>query len=250
MAGKSNKKGTSKFVKPEEPTKRELAKRIEKKKKAVNTLVKDICKVRLGYRKDMHSDDEKLALTAMAVAIIDKTAERVGNDGSAKKGHFGITGLQCRHVKQIGKRNVSKNWVSLEYIGKSGVCQSKSLTDPDVARIMRKRIKRCKKKTEPVFQTSDGFKIKADKVNRYLARFGITAKDIRGYQANRLMSEELKCYKGQLKGEKERKTAFMKSLRKVAGKVGHTAATLRKHYLLPHLEPNYIKRGQIPSFKR
>ena len=243
-------KGKKKFVKPKEPTKKDLANRIEKKKKAINTLVKDIRKVRLNYRKDMHSDDEKLALTAMAVAIMDKTAERIGNEGSAGDGHFGVTGFQCRHIKQIGKRNVSKNWVCLEFIGKSGVCQSKTFTDPDVAKIMRSRIKRCKKKTEPVLQTSDGFKIKADKVNRYLARFGITAKDIRGYQANRLMADELKCYKGQLKGEKERKTVFMRSLRKVAGKVGHTAATLRKHYLLSHLEPNYLNRGQIPSFKR
>ncbi len=37
----------------------------------------------------------------------------------------------------------------------------------------------------------------------------------------------------------------MQSLRKVAIKIGHGSGTLRKHYLIPELEINYIKNGNI-----
>jgi DNA topoisomerase-1 len=214
--------------------------RAEKKKTAVRTLSDNITRLRMNVTRDMKSDDERLALTAMIVRIIDHTAERVGNDGSANNGHFGITGLQCRHA------TLSKNRVRLRYIGKSGVTQDKAFTDAAVASLLRKRMRYCKNRTDSIFATRDGFKIRADRVNRYLSRFGVTAKDIRGYLANRFIVRDLRRFSGMLHGEKERHKVFLASVRRVASKVGHQPATLRKHYLLPNLENNYIKYGQLP----
>ena len=39
-------------------------------------------------------------------------------------------------------------------------------------------------------------------------------------------------------------------LQKVADTVGHGKGTLRKHYLLPNIEDDYVKKGKIPSIKQ
>ena len=218
----------------------QLSKRSAKKQVAVKTLAENITRLRMHYRKDMHSDDEKLAFTAMAVAVMDKTAERVGNEESAKNGHFGVTNFKCRHA------SISGNKVHLYYIGKSGVQQDKTFSDPDIARLMRKRIARCARSGDFIFETKERFHINAEKVNRYLADFDISAKDIRGYLANRFMAERLERYTGVLHGEKERKKAFLQEVKKVAKKVGHLPSTLRKHYLLPNFEKRYIEQGYVP----
>lgn len=216
---------------------KELFKRSEKKKRAVYTLARNITRMRMNYRWDMKSDNERTMLNALAVGIMDKTAERVGNNDSASNGHYGVTGLKCHHIKVRG------NQVRLQYIGKSGVKQDKRFSDKDIAGILKKRVRECKRF---IFETSDGRKISPDSVNRYLSQFDITAKDIRGYLANRFMVERLKGFQGELQGPKERKKVFLKEVKAVSKKVGHTKATLRKHYLLPKLETNYIERGILP----
>ena len=47
------------------------------------------------------------------------------------------------------------------------------------------------------------------------------------------------------KGEKERKEHFLNICQEVADKLGHSRNMLRNSYLLPNLEPNYIKYGKI-----
>lgn len=228
------------MAKPTPYEKRQLRKRIEKKVDAVHVLKNNITCIRNRYRRDLRSKDERVAMTALAVAVIDKTAERVGNRESARSGHYGITGLRCRHVSTRG------NKVRLRYVGKSGVVQDKSFSDADMAKLLRKRLCACKRRSDPVFMVNE-VRIPPERINRYLAPYGITAKDMRGYLANRFMVQALDKYKGRLCGEKERKKAFLIEVKKVAGKVGHQPATLRKHYLLPNFEDNYVKYGHLPS---
>ena len=94
-----------------------------------------------------------------------------------------------------------------------------------------------------IFTTKEGFVIKADRVNRYLSNFNAKSKDIRGFNANRLMVMELNRI-GKTE-EKQRAKVFNSSLRKISAKVGHTPATLRTHYLLPEIEENFYKYGSI-----
>ena len=48
------------------------------------------------------AEDEKTMLTALVIALMDKTAERVGNEESASESkHFGVTGFQKKHVVGI-----------------------------------------------------------------------------------------------------------------------------------------------------
>jgi DNA topoisomerase-1 len=207
-----------------------------KKKQHIENLANNLQSLRTNITKDLSSEKEKDRLTALVVSIMDKTGERVGNDESASNGHFGITGLKKRHVKIIG------NTVSLDYVGKSGVKHEKTFTDEKIARNLKRAIQNTP--TDSVFMTSDGFKISNDRINRYLLEYDITAKDIRGYSANKWLISGLKN-KDIPKDEKERKKLFSKTLKSVAEKIGHGKATLSNHYIIPQLESKYVDKGKL-----
>ena len=105
-----------------------------KKTVSVKKLAEQISGLRQKVTQDMKSDDEKLKLTATAVALMDCTAERVGNDASAKDGHVGVTGFQKKHVSVTG------NKVKLKYVGKSGVKHDKTVSN---AKVVSARAKSC-----------------------------------------------------------------------------------------------------------
>jgi DNA topoisomerase-1 len=216
------------------------AKRRTKKVNAIRTLAETITKLRHNLTRDLKSDDERTRMTALAISIMDKTAERVGNDESAQNGHFGVTGFKKKHV------SVEGNKVHLKYIGKSGVDHDKTFSDKRIAEMVKACLDRCEDDNCFLLTCSDGYKVKADRVNRYLDEYGVTAKDIRGYSANQLMVDALKNKKVST-DEKERKKVFLETLRKVAEDVGHGPQMLRNSYLLPTLEPAWINDGKIVS---
>ncbi len=221
--------------------KKVLEKRTRKKTDNVRNLANNIHKLRSKVTKDLKSKDEKLRLTALVVALIDKTAERVGNEESAKNGHFGITGLKKKHI------TVDGNKITLKYTGKSGTDHEKSFSSEKLAPIIQEYKNKSKNKDGFVFET-DGFKIKSDKVNRYLREFNTTAKDLRGYQANRFLYDYLKS-KTIPKDEKERKKIWQEAITYTAEKVGHGKGILKKDYLLPNVESKFINHGMLDKVK-
>ena len=212
-----------------------LKKRWEKKRVAIYTLKDNIEKLKRKVRVDLTSSDEKNKITALIVRIMLNTSERVGNEESASNGHFGVTQFRKKHVEIVG------NSIHLTYVGKSGVEHDKVFADERSARILEELMKQ---KTKYLFTTSDGFKIKPDKVNRYLSNFDISSKDIRGYNANRYMVNELSRI-DPVKDEKQRPKTFNMILKKVAKKIGHTPATLRSQYLLPEIEEAFYGTGKV-----
>ncbi len=90
-------------------------------------------------------------------------------------------------------------------------------------------------------------KVDAPKVNAYLKKYDISAKDLRGLHANQVMQAELKkVRKGKLptdpkEKEKMLKAEFQKALDAAAAAVGHEPATLRGQYLVPGLEDEFMK---------
>jgi hypothetical protein len=213
-----------------------LEKRWNKKKEQIEIMGSNLRKLRYNVTTDLKSEEEKVYLTALVVAIMLKTSERVGNETSEKNGHYGITGLRKKHVKVDG------NKITLIYKGKSGVEHEKSFSDEKIATVLKKAID--KSPNYFVFNTSDGFRIKADRVNRILSELNLRSKDIRGYNANNFIVEKLKNLEPEEK-ESKRKRQFNKILRSVAEKVGHGAPTLRKHYMIPELETTFITTGTI-----
>lgn len=229
------------LVAAEQADNKEIALRQKKKIKSVKNLAENINKLRAMVRKTLKADDEKDRLTALVVAVMDKTAERVGNEDSASDGHFGITGFKKKHV------TVSGNSITFKYVGKSGVDHEKTISDETIAGMLKKQLKN-KKPDDFVFETDDGFKIKADRVNRFLGQYDVKSKDMRGFLSNKYVLESL-SKSSVSSDEAERKKKFLEVLDGVAERVGHKKATLRTHYLFSKIEDEYIKHGKIISIK-
>jgi hypothetical protein len=168
-----------------------------------------------------------------------KTSERIGNESSATDGHFGITEFRQKH---IGFSAPTK--VLLHYVGKAGVKHEKEFCDEKSYQLLKKLWWR---DNIHVFTTTDGFRIRPDRVNRYLSRFGVKSKDVRGFNSNRMMLDKLSGLN--IKEEKERKKVFNEALRNVAERIGHLPTTLRKHYLLPEIEEEFYRTGKVTKVK-
>lgn len=214
--------------------------RWDKKKDDIHELSNNIHRLKANITKDLKSDNEKEALTALVLATMNRTAERVGNQDSADNGHFGVTGLKKKHVKTDG------NKVTLIYTGKSGVKQNKEFSDERIANGFRQAIKNSP--SSCIFETCDGFNIKNDRINRYLEEYDVSAKALRGYAANKLIVEKLNKYPIP-EEEKKRKTLYNTVSRTVADHLGHGVSTLKKHYLVPELPVYYVEKGKIVDIK-
>jgi DNA topoisomerase-1 len=226
---------------------RQVANRHREKADRIEGLRGRIADLRRRVKSDLKSDDPGTRLTALAVALIDATYERVGNDDSANNGHYGVTGWTMDHVtfSKDGKR------ATFQYVGKSGVEHEKTVDDPALV----KALKSCcgdKGKDDPVLSDGD-VRVTSRMVNDYLRGFDVTAKDLRGYHANREMQERLRAIRRDgpelPRPRKERdailKAEFEEALEGAAEAVGHEPATLRRQYLVPWLEDAFMKDGTV-----
>lgn len=226
---------------------RQVSNRNKEKADRVEKLRKSLGKLRSKYKSDLASKDPQVRLTALAVALIDLTYERVGNEGSAKdNGHFGVTTWEKDHIK------ISGGNATITYTGKSGVKHEKKVSDAKVVSALKAALKG-KEKGERVLCEGEECSIKAADVNTYLEDFGVTAKDIRGLHAN----EEMRTHLAEVrqagpalpKAKKDKeallKEEFKKALEKAAEAVGHEASTLKSQYLVPGMEDTFMKDGTV-----
>ena len=217
-----------------------LRKRWKSKRASTYNLAGNMSRLKYAVHKDLYEPkDEKDQLTALVVRILIRTSERIGNESSGLDGHFGITEFRHKHIDFV-----APNKVLLHYVGKSGIMHDKSFSDDKSYVLLKKLFWR---DHIHIFTTYDGFRIRPDRVNRYLSRFGMKSKDVRGFNSNRMMLEKLAGVN--IKEEKERKHVFNDALRNVAARIGHLPTTLRKHYLLPEIEEEFYRTGKIKKIK-
>jgi len=224
---------------------RQLQNRHREKAERLQKFAPKLEDLRASLKKDLDSEDPETFLTALAISLIDATYERVGNDGSAENGHYGVTGWLKKHV------TIKNDKAIIRYVGKSGVKQEKRVDDDSLV----KALKRCcgdKDPDEPILSLEDA-QVSSKEVNAYLKPYGITAKDLRGLHANREMQERLEEIRKKgpklprLRKERDKilKAEFKEALEAAAEAVGHEPATLRGQYLVPALEDFYMKDGTI-----
>lgn len=227
---------------------RQIARRNAEKAKRLEKLRKSIGNLRGKVKRDLKSSDPERYLTALAVALIDHTYERVGNEESAKeRKHYGVTGWRKSHV------SFGKGHASISYTGKSGVQQRKKVTDKAILRALRNAYEACGDDDGSLFEHDDIGKVTPEKINAYLEPFDVSAKDLRGFHANREMQERLKAIRGKAGAlpeekkarEKQLKEEFKKALEETAEVVGHEASTLKSQYLVPGLESSFLKDGTV-----
>jgi hypothetical protein len=226
--------------------------RHNRKAERLEELKGSLSELRREYKADLDAEDPKERLTALAVALIDTTYERVGNESSAnERGHYGVTGWEVRHV------TLGKGKATIKYVGKSGVKQEKVVEDAKILSALKDQMGG-KSDKDCLFYYEDkdrSFKVSASDVNEYLKPYDISAKDLRGLHANREMCERLSAIRkenGKLpKNRDERKeqlkSEFERALEEAADAVGHEPATLRTNYLVPSLEDHFLKHGETPE---
>lgn len=226
---------------------RQVAKRNQDKADRVEGLRKSIEKLRKKVKSDLKSKDPSTKLTALAIALIDHTYERVGNEDSAEEGHFGVTGWQRQHV------SFGKGTATIKYVGKSGVKHEKKVTDKEVLAVLREAYDQSKEGKESCLFQQEDTCVTSKEVNSYLKEFDVTAKDLRGFHANREMQERLREIRKKgpelPKGRKDRdkilKKEFTEALEGTAEAVGHEASTLKSQYLVPSLEESFMHDGSV-----
>lgn len=227
---------------------RQVQNRNKDKAKRIESLRGNISKLMAKVKKDLKSDDLDTRLIALAVALIDHTYERVGNETSAdERGHYGVTGWLKSHIR------FSKGKATISYTGKSGVDHVKKVTDSAILSALRDACEAVEK-DDPIFEY-DGGKVTPDKVNEYLRPYKVTAKDLRGYHANASMKEKLKEIRGkggklpEDKKEKKKKLQeeWKEALEATAEVVGHEASTLQSQYLVPGLKKDFEDNGRVDS---
>lgn len=225
---------------------RQIANRHREKAERVEHLRQHMSDLRDCVRADLKSKDTHKRMVALVVSLMDQTCERVGNDDSAKDGHFGVTGWKVSHVTFKGDK------ATIKYVGKSGVDHTKTVDHGPTVTALKDLVKG-RGKDDSIFDADDA-KVTADDVNQYLKKFDVTAKDIRGFRANDEMCKALrevraKGPKDLPRDRKERdkilKAEFKQALEQVAETVGHEAATLRSQYLVPGLEDEFVKDGTV-----
>jgi hypothetical protein len=232
---------------------RQIALRKSKKSKRLQKLSGHIDKMMAKVKKDLTSSDQKTARVALAIMLINETYERVGNDTSAagensdtdSTPHLGVTGWSKKNIKFTGGK------AKISYRGKSSVDHVKIVEDPATVKALKKAYDECEGDKDCIFHWADG-KVTAKEVNEELRSFGdLTAKDLRGWHANRLMKEELaKVRKGKLpedkkEREKKLKDEWKKALEVTAEEIQHEPGTLQGQYLVDSMREQYLKDGTI-----
>ena len=180
---------------------------------------------------------------ATLVKLLDATLIRVGNEEYARENRsFGLTTLRNRHVEVKGER------ISFRFRGKSGVEHDVAISDPRIARIIR----RCLEiPGQELFQYLDeqGARRGVDSadVNNYLREISgadFSAKDYRTWAGSALALSRLR--RCEFASQREAKSHVVSTLREVAQVLGNTPAVCRKAYVHPLVLESFMQ-GDLPE---
>jgi DNA topoisomerase-1 len=178
---------------------------------------------------------------ATVVKLLDATLVRVGNEEYARaNGSFGLTTLRNRHV------NVTGDTLNFEFRGKSGIVHRVTVSDPALARIVR----RCADiPGQELFQWIDAeggrHRVDSNDVNEYLREASggsFTAKDFRTWFATIEALATLR--KHPVGTQREVKRKLNEVIAAVAGRLGNTPTICRKCYIHPRVLEAYAA-GQL-----
>jgi DNA topoisomerase IB len=226
---------------------RQIANRHKEKADRIEKFLPKLPDLRAKYRKDLDVKDPEKRLTALAVALIDHTYERVGNPQSAEEnGHYGVTVWEARHVKFKGDK------AEISYTGKSGVKHTKTVDDEKIVKALKAAVKD-KDPEDRILCDGKDCTVGSAHVNDYLRPYAVTAKDLRGLHANEEVRKRLKEIRAKgpelprARKEKDKilQKEFQEALEGAAEAVGHEPATLRGQYLVPGLEDSYVHDGTV-----
>jgi DNA topoisomerase I len=174
---------------------------------------------------------------ACAVRLLDVGLFRVGSEEYAKNGSFGLATLRKEHVRVSGRA------VRFDFIAKSGVRRTISVSDPKVTSVIR-RLKRRPDGGEQllVSRAQDRWKaVRSTDINGYIKRWSgeeFSAKDFRTWHAT-VLAAVLLAEEDAEPSRAERKRAVVATVREVAAELGNTPAVCRISYIDPRIVDRY-----------
>ena len=191
--------------------------------------------------------DERKVL-AISVSLMQKTLIRVGNESYKQLyGSYGLSTLRNKHVKIEGSK------MKLSFKGKKGIMHEISLTDRNLARL----VKKCRDiPGQELFQyyTGDGERRSVDSglINKYIREISccdFTAKDFRTWHGT---LEALRAYATYeyTESESKRKKISNEVLDEVSAKLGNTRSVCRKYYVFPPLVEAFERGELYPYLKK
>lgn len=181
---------------------------------------------------------------ATVVRLLETTHIRVGNDEYARNNrHFGLTTIRNQHVK------VSGSTVRFRFTGKSGIRHEVELSDPRLARIIR----RCQDLPGQelfAYRDDDGNErdVTSTDVNAYLREISgedFTAKDFRTWAGTMLAAQALHRI-GTCETQTQAKRNVVQAIQECAERLGNTPAVCRKAYIHPDVIQAYLDSAPVP----
>jgi len=174
---------------------------------------------------------ERDQVVAAVVRLLDRTAQRVGNEIYAhQNGSYGLTTLRERHVELAGSR------IRLNFLAKSHKRQTVELVDRQLARVVRSLQEL---PGQHLFRWLDDAGTIRDldsaDVNEYLHRTmgrRFTAKDFRTWSGSVLALEHL-CGPSDSEAAADIRRRASATIRAVAETLGNTPAVCRRAYVHP-----------------
>lgn len=179
-------------------------------------------------------------VVAAIVRLLETTFIRVGNEEYASENKsFGLTTLRDRHAKVRG------GTIRLAFRGKSGKDVEAEVTDPRVARV----VKKCQDLPGQLLfgyvdESGERRTVSSEDVNDYLRETSgadFTAKDFRTWGGTVLAAVSLRALEG-FESEAEAKRNVVAAIDNVARRLGNTRAVSRRSYVHPAVIDSYLER--------
>ena len=177
---------------------------------------------------------------ATVVRLLEITRIRVGNEEYARENaSFGLTTLRTRQVQVRGST------MSFRFRGKSGVHHSVALSDPTLARIVRRmRDLPGYELFQYVDDDGETRAVDSSDVNEYLKSIAgeeFTSKDFRTWAGTVLAAQALRALDPPVVKRK-----LTQAIEDVARQLGNTPAVCRKCYIHPAVIDTYMT-GRLPT---
>jgi len=177
-------------------------------------------------------------VVATVVYLLEATMMRIGNEEYARTNKsFGLTTLRDRHA------NINGGSVEFQFRGKSGVHHKVKVSDPRVARIVRKsRDLPGQELFQYLDENGERRAVGSGDINDYLREITgeeYTAKDFRTWSGTLLAALALQEFE-KFDSQAQAKKNVMRAIEAVAKKLGNTPTICRKCYVHPAVIEAYM----------
>lgn len=201
--------------------------------------------IRAAVARDMRRPiDDRRAVIATAVRLIDRQLLRIGSERYARHGTRGASTLL------IGNAVEDDGALELDYTAKSGKAVRLSIRDAALKRRLKRLRGARRRKSQRLFSYRDGGgrrqSVTAREINAYLATLAtarVSAKDFRTFAGSAMALEQLAAEPCP-RLLKQRSKAVTRTVKAVAERLRNTPAVARSSYIHPAVTDAFM-RGQL-----